>query len=300
MLNKLDALKYFCTAAETLNFREAANQLAISPPVITRVINTLESELDEQLFKRTTRNVSLTDFGEEFLLHAKQLLADSERVFNLGKKQQDEMAGTVRITLPKLRDHEQILFELLKALEPYPDLVIDWRVDAVRLDNVKHRINIGIRASREPDPNFIVRPLVEMYDIFVASPAFIARWGMPKDLDDLRKNFPISGLINVATGQPWEIHINESTVLVPQKLGFITNDIYSELQAVLAGRGIAHIGNTICKPYLESGELIQLFPEQQFEKWQLFLYRPYQTITSPRVLKVFDLLTEIMQRRYSQ
>ncbi|WGE31680.1 LysR family transcriptional regulator [Actinobacillus genomosp. 2] len=299
MLNKLDALKYFCTAAQTLNFREAANQLAVSPPVITRVINELEIELGEQLFKRTTRNIVLTNFGEEFLLHAKHLLDDSEKLFNLGKKQQDEMAGIVRITLPKLRDQDEILFELLKALEPYPDLVIDWRVDTARLDNVKHRIDIGIRASREPDPNFIVRPLSEIHDIFVASPDFIARWGVPKSLDDLRKNFPMSSLINTTTGHPWDIYINEDTVLVPQKLGFITTDLYSELQAVLAGRTIAHIGNMVCKPYLESGQLIQLFPEAQFEKWQLYVYRPYQAVTSLRVLKVFDVLTEIMQKRYA-
>lgn len=92
----------YCCA--NFEFPRGSNQLAISPPVITRVINALESELGEQLFKRTTRNITLTDFSEEFLLHAKQLLAESERVFSLGKKQQDEMAGTVRITLPKLRD----------------------------------------------------------------------------------------------------------------------------------------------------------------------------------------------------
>ncbi|SUT88245.1 LysR-type transcriptional regulator [Actinobacillus ureae] len=139
---------------------------------------------------------------------------------------------------------------------------------------------------------------METYDIFVASPDFIAHWGMPKDLDDLRKNFPFSSLINATTGQPWDIFIDEDTILVPQKLGFITTDIYSELKAVLAGRTVAHISSKICKPYIENGQLVQLFLEQQFEKWQLYLYRPYQPITSPRVLKVFDLLTEIMQKRY--
>lgn len=299
MLNKLDALKYFCTAAQTLNFREAANQLAVSPPVISRAVNELESELGEQLFKRTTRNITLTNFGEEFLLQAEQLLRDSEKLFGLGKKKQDEMAGVVRITLPKLRDQEEILFELLQALEPYPELVIDWRVDAARLDNVKHRIDIGIRAGHDPDPNFIIRPLTKMHEIFVASPAFIQRWGMPKNLDDMQRNFPISSLLNANTGRPWEISLNKHQVLVPQKIGFITTDLYCELQAALAGKTITHIGNTVCKPYLESGQLIQLFPEQQSELWQLYLYRPYQAVTSPRVLKVFDLLTEIMQRRYS-
>ncbi|VEI48064.1 LysR-type transcriptional regulator [Actinobacillus equuli] len=82
---------------------------------------------------------------------------------------------------------------------------------------------------------------------------------MPKDLDDLRKNFPFSSLINATTGQPWEIYIDENTVLVPQKLGFITTDLYSELQAALAGRTIAHIGNTICKPYIETDNWYKFF-----------------------------------------
>ena len=75
MLNKLDALKYFCTAAETLNFRAAAEQLAVTPPVISRTVAELEDELGEQLFRRSTRTIKLTNFGEQFYLHAKQLLA---------------------------------------------------------------------------------------------------------------------------------------------------------------------------------------------------------------------------------
>jgi len=56
-MDKLNALKYFCTAADTLQFRETAQRLSVSPQVVTRVIAELEDYLGEALFVRSTRNV---------------------------------------------------------------------------------------------------------------------------------------------------------------------------------------------------------------------------------------------------
>lgn len=89
------------------------------------MIAELEQELGEQLFKRNTRQIRLTNFGEQFLIKAKQLLADTDNLFKLGKQQTDEMAGVVRITFPRWRENDKILDELLTALVPYPQLVID-------------------------------------------------------------------------------------------------------------------------------------------------------------------------------
>ncbi len=61
------------------------------------------------------------------------------------------MKGTVRITLLRFPNHEQILYELLTALRPYPELFIDWRLDMMKLDTIEHRIDIGIRVGREPN-----------------------------------------------------------------------------------------------------------------------------------------------------
>ena len=69
-MDELNALKYFCTAADTLQFRETAQRLSVSPQVVTRVIAELEDYLGEVLFVRSTRNVQLTDFGVRFLPEA--------------------------------------------------------------------------------------------------------------------------------------------------------------------------------------------------------------------------------------
>ncbi|AAU38737.1 LysR family transcriptional regulator [[Mannheimia] succiniciproducens] len=298
MLNKFDALRYFCVAAETLNFRETANRLSVSPSVITRVVNELEAELGEQLFKRHTRSIKLTSFGEQFLLRAQHLLAESETLFKMGKNQADDLAGIVRITVPSWRNNDEIIRQLLITLESYPEIIIDWREDMGKLDMVEDRIDMGLRIGLEPDQDFVVRKITEIGDVLVASPALVKKLGQPTDLTDFERRYPMAIPINSNTGKPWTLFLNEDITLNPKNPAFYSVDNYSALQAVLLGKCAGLINDFMVKPYLEFGELIQLFPEIQIDKWQLFLYRPYQTVTPARVLKVFDLLTEILRKTY--
>ena len=85
MKNRFESLKIFCSLAETLQFKEPGTRLAVSPPVITRIIADLEDYLGEPLFQRNTRQARLTDFGEQFLPEAQALLAQSERLIYIQK-----------------------------------------------------------------------------------------------------------------------------------------------------------------------------------------------------------------------
>ena len=298
-MNRFSALKFFITAAETLNFREAAVKLAISPSVVTRTIAELESQLGEPLFKRNTRSIVLTSFGELFLPKAKRLLEDSDALFQTARDD-DEMRGIVRITLFRLPNHERILYELLTALRPYPELLIDWRLDMMRLDTVEHRIDIGIRVGREPNPNFIIKSIAQVQHIFVASPDLLERLGAPKDFEDLRQRYPFSGLINPETGKVWEFMLDGVNTFVPRHLEFFSTDPDSQIQAALAGRAVVQASDLACKEHLASGRLVKVLPEIQQEKWQLYLYRPYQTITPKRVMKVFEVLEGVLRKHLGQ
>ena len=298
-MNRFSALKFFITAAETLNFREAAVKLAISPSVVTRTIAELENQLGEPLFKRNTRSIVLTSFGELFLPKAKRLLEDSDALFQTARDD-DEMRGIVRITLFRLPNHERILYELLTALRPYPELLIDWRLDMMRLDTVEHRIDIGIRVGREPNPNFIIKSIAQVQHIFVASPDLLERLGAPKDFDDLRQRYPFSGLMNPETGKVWEFMLDGVNTFVPRHLEFFSTDPDSQIQAALAGRAVVQASDLACKEHLASGRLVKVLPQIQQEKWQLYLYRPYQTITPKRVMKVFEVLEGVLRKHLGQ
>ena len=197
-MDKLNALKYFCTAADTLQFRETAQRLSVSPQVVTRVIAELENYLGEALFVRSTRNVQLTDFGVRFLPEAQQLLADSERLFTAARTRTptDEMRGTVRITLPFLPENDAIIAALFARCAEYPDLQPDWRVNAARLNNVENQIDIGLRIGSEPEPWMVVRHLGYIRELLVAAPSLVEKLGSPADLDDLLARYPTGSQIN--------------------------------------------------------------------------------------------------------
>lgn len=296
-MNKLEALKFFVTAAETLNFRETAVKLAISPSVVTRTISELENQLGEPLFKRNTRSILLTSFGELFLPRAKRLLEDSETLFKTPKDNND-MKGIVRITLFRFPGHEQVLYKLLTALNPYPELFIDWRLDMLKLDTVQHRIDIGIRIEREPNPNFIIKPIAMVKHALLASPDLVEKLGAPIDFEDLRQRYPFSGLLNPETGKVFEFMLDGVNTFIPRHLEFFTTDSQAEIQAALAGKVVIQSSNLACKEYLMNGRLVEVLPELKLETWQLYLYRPYQTLKPKRIKKTFDILEDILLEHF--
>lgn len=299
MLNKLEALKVFCVAAETLQFKEAANRLAISPPVVTRIIAELEDHLGEPLFQRNTRQIKLTEFGQQFLPQAKQLVEETERLFAPTRRRHNQdMAGLVRITLPELPDQENILQELLQAISPYPELIIDWQQSEIRVNAIEAQIDLGIRIGNFTDGRMITRKVGEVTEKIVAAPTLLANNGYPKDIADLQKNFPLSAIFDGNTGRVWSWYLNDHWQFTPNRPQFIGSHGNITLQAALAGRVVAHQLDWLVDPYLSSGELVELFAEIPKYRWPVYVYRPQRTITPTRVKVVFDLLVEIVGKRF--
>lgn len=298
MFNRLEALRYFVTAAELLHFRETAVRMSVSPQVVTRVIAELETALGDSLFKRNSRSIRLTEFGQQVLPRAQQLLADSEALFSGGKALQSGMSGLVRVALPRLPDYPGILGDLFGRLADYPEIVLDWRVDSVRMNITEDQIDLGVRVGPAHDGNLIVRDIATMRDCIIASPVLVRRLGKPASLDDLQQRYPLASLFNVQTGRPWGWHFNERQGFVPRNPQFLATDSYSALQAVLSGRACACLLDGYCMPEIRAGKVVELLPDIERNHWTMYVYRPYRSLTPARVLLVFDMLTDILRARF--
>ena len=102
----LRQLRYFVAVAETLNFRQAAENLHLAQPALSSAIRQLETELGVQLFERTTRRVALTPTGEIFLERARRTLETAEEAFSIGRDAVAGIAGQVRLgASPIARTH---------------------------------------------------------------------------------------------------------------------------------------------------------------------------------------------------
>lgn len=92
-------LRYFVAVAETLNFTQAAERLHIAQPALSAAIRQLETELEVQLFERTSRRVALTSSGELLLERARKTLASAEETFAIGRDAGRGLVGRIRIAV---------------------------------------------------------------------------------------------------------------------------------------------------------------------------------------------------------
>lgn len=274
MLDKVEAVRYFCIAAETLHFREAANRLAISPQVVTRMIAELEQQLGEPLFKRNTRNISLTDFGKAFLADAQVWLKATETLFQTDFK--ESLRGMVRITLPR------------------------WRPDTALYNSVTKQIDIGIRISMQMEPHFIAREICTIKERIVVSPKLLAKLGRPQDLNDLQTRFPLCVEINPQTGKAWHWFNTPTQSFIVKDPYFMSSESYSNLAVVLQGLAVGMLPEYHYASHTKAGRLTILFPELAIPDWKMFIYRSQQENTPIRVLHVFNLLSEILQKHYGK
>lgn len=301
MLDKLDALKIFCTAAQTLKFREAATQLGLAPQQVTRGIAELESQLGEMLFLRNTRQIRLTPFGQQFWPKAEQLLAESEALFTDSKpRNSQQMAGKVRITLPPLFENRDIICQLLHRLADHPEIALEWHNTGRHLNIIDEQIDIGIRIGSVPDNRYIVKIIRPVGLNIVAAPALLQRLGEPADLKDLQQNYPLSALSNSNSGRIWPWQFANGSSFFPTHPAFVAYDIDSELAAALAGRTVSQLADITVRPYLQRGELVSLLPTLNYQPWQLYIFRPHLPHLPARVRLVFDLLTQILREQFSE
>lgn len=295
-MNRLDALKIFVSLAETLHFKETATRLAVSPQVVTRIINELEQELGETLFQRSTRQVKLSDFGQAFLPQAIDVLEQTEQLFTTHKNANHDtkMKGTVRIAVPKMALMSEVLDEFCKRLTDFPDLRIDWRSDLELVDVVDTQIDVGIRFGKPEDNRLIVKKVGSAEDGIFATPDCLNRFGTPKNWQDLQKNYPLATLLNPHTGKAWAWYLSGDCQFAPSKTRFMSSDLNDQLISVLNGQGIGCLPRLMCRDYVASGELVELFPNLPRQKWDAYVYRPMRSVTHPRVKWAFDVLVEIL------
>lgn len=292
-MDRLNALRIFCSVADTLQFRETATRLAISPQVISRIVGELEEELGESLFQRSTRQVQLTDFGRELLPQARLAVQQADEIFSKNAKASlQEMSGTVRVSVPDTPVVDEIAVNLMQKLAAYPDLQIDWRSSMKKLNVVDERIDIGLRFGLAPSDNsLIVKRVADVREVIAAAPALLEKYGTPKTFQDLSA-LPLAVQVDINSGRTFAWLMKNENRFLPSQPRFTTDSMRTVLHIALAAQAAVCLHKNLCRDYLQSGELVEILPETDRTLWGAFLYRPNRNITPPRIKKVFELLGE--------
>ena len=294
-MDRLLAMQVFERVAHEGGFAAAARALDMSPPVVTRLVAELEAQLGTRLFQRTTRRVSLTEAGEAYLTRVSQILQDVAEADAIASAHTSELAGRLRVhTQPVLASY--VIAPMLSGFQQqYPGIVIDIDVETHRDPPIEdYDITLlGVDAGFNAD--IVARKIIESQVILLASPAYVARKGMPSKPEDLSSH---DCLRLRKPGEPlgpwrmWRDEAPDKVVEVPVAPVLVANHTDTLLRAALDAAGITSISFDIAAPYLSRGEMVRVLSPWVVGQLAMYAALPSRKFVPQRSRVFLDYLVE--------
>ncbi|MDR3490424.1 MAG: LysR substrate-binding domain-containing protein [Gammaproteobacteria bacterium] len=195
-------IKSFIDVVDTNSFSKAADKRYSSAATISRRITWLEDQVGVQLLARTTRSLKLTEEGKFFYEKCKIIL-DNLNVISQGLRQEQALAGTIKITMPISFEKNSFLLDVFQAfLEIYPQVKLDLNFSNDRCDLLANDFDIAFRAAKDKVAGYHSEELMKLNLGIYASPAYLLKNGIPKTLKNLEHH---NCLVNQHLGHvEWE------------------------------------------------------------------------------------------------
>lgn len=288
MNDRLQELVVFVRVGESGSFTRAARDLGLSQPSISRVVSELEGRLGVKLLLRTTRRLTLTAAGAQFLERARDILAELDHAEDAARGV-DSLRGTIRIALPVVFGAREVIPRLSGFLAQHPLLRVELRVSDLYQDLVADGVDIAIRAGELSDSPFGARRLTTLQRFVVAAPSYLAARGSPKKPADLASHDCIVGL-NGLGRESWMFK-RGNTVTSVDVTGRVFADPGLGVHAsMVAGLGIAQATSAMCGAELRSGALIALLSSYALEPVEVHAVFPGGPRLSAKVRAFADYL----------
>ncbi len=265
-MNRLSPLQLFLAAAEAGSFSAAARRLDLGPVQASATVARLERELGVRLFERSTRRLRLTEAGERWLPHARQLVAaweDGQAALSEGADR--PLSGHLRVSLPSDigRQHLWRWIEEFAATESPVDLRLELRLSDRLADLVQEPVDHSVRYGEPPDSSLIALPLApDNRRVLCASPAYVARRGRPQTPAELRDHECLRFVLGESLHGRWRFESAQGDASAVEVTGKrVADDGGLVREWALAGLGIAYKSRLDVATDLAAGRLVALLPD---------------------------------------
>ena len=291
-MDRWTEIELFVQVAETGSMSRAAEALDLSNAAASRHLSALEARLGARLVERNTRRLYLTDTGQEFFSRAKGILAELKDAESAVNATSVKPTGVLRISASLSFSLHHVAPLLREYTQRYPDVTVHIESANRYLDIIDNNIDVAIRTREiEPDSNITIRRLAETRRILTASPRYLAQYGTPEKLDDLRHH---KMLIYTHSNNPNDLRFTRdgqtSTITVKGLLD--ANDGQILRVAALDGLGILVQPTYIVYEDIVAGRLVPLLDEWDLPRLTVNLAYPSRKHLSAKVRTFIDFVAE--------
>lgn len=287
----LNDVAIFVQVVRCGSFAEAARRLGVPPNTLSRRVQQLEAQLGTRLMQRSTRHLTLTSAGQVFLERCSGAV---EGLMDAGEELlavNQEPSGLVRVAAPADFFDFFAMEWLTEFLAAHPKVRVDFVLSDGRADLIADRIDVAFRGGILEDSGLFARKVLDAgSDGLVASPAYVARQGVPDTLQDL------AGHDCLAFSHPsgkatWRVTGPDGAPAEVQVAGrFSGNTAQALRKAALAGLGIALLPSTLTQRDLRAGLLVPVLPQYHRQGHGVHMVYPSRRYLPLAVSAFMDLV----------
>ena len=258
------------------SFRQAARALNLSPPALTSAINHLEEKLGVRLLNRSTRSLSLTAVGEEFLNNMTPVFNDYRRVVDSLNYHRLTPEGVVKVNLPRIVLDLFFQRYFIAFKTAYPDVTLELFTTDRKVNIIESGFDAGIRYSRDVPKDMIAIPFGEKLSLIpVASPDYLRQAGAPDTPQSLINFRCINRCFPSGEKYRWEfISPDGEPGEVAVKGDLVVDSDTAMIQAAESGLGIAFVYQSLVSAQLNAGSLSRLLPSYRYPADHFCVYYP--------------------------
>ncbi len=255
-------LASFYEVVQRGSFSAAADALGVSKGMLSRHVSALESALNAQLLQRTTRRLSLTEAGRVLHLQAGEIFALAREAEEGIRALTEEDSGRLRFTCPVSTGDRMVSELLARFAELCPGVQVELNFTNAMIDMSQGENDIALRAMELIPDNLVALPLGRLKDVVVASPALLAREGIPAT------PYELGGRSCLLQGhnpdwEQWHFRQGEEEAHILVQGRVRANHYSTLLQLARAGMGFAKCPLMLLEASLARGELVAVLTEWQ-------------------------------------
>ncbi|NDV91832.1 LysR family transcriptional regulator [Alteromonas sp. 345S023] len=286
-------LEVVLKVAEFKSIKKAADSLDMITATASAAVIRVEKAFGVALFQRTTRQLKLSSAGEKHIPQIEQAVLLLSQIKQSSKNDLGLVEGEIRLAVPSDLGRNFVLGWLDDFIDMYPKVTLKLHISDSNIDFYREPVDVALRYGAPADSRLYGFKICDVPRVACASPNYIARYGTPKQPNELLSHNALLYELHDIVHNVWEFQSStEDNIKVKVKGDRATNDAELVRRWCVAGKGIAVKSALDMSRDLLANRLVQLLPEYPPKTGELWLICPSRQLITPAIRKLREHLIE--------
>jgi DNA-binding transcriptional LysR family regulator len=253
-MNRLESMSVLLAVVDAGSLSAAGRKLGMPLATVSRKLSELEKQLKTQLLMRSTRKLTLTEPGRDYVAACRRILDDVQEAERAATGEYSAPRGELVITAPIVFGRLHVLPVITEFLEAYSEVDVRLALWDRVVNLLEDRVDLALRIGTLPDSGLIATTLGSVRRVVCASPAYLQNRGVPRHPRDLSTHECVSFEF-FATTNAWHFNIDRAEAAVPIHPRLIVSTAEAALDAAIAGVGVTRVLSYQVESALRDGRL---------------------------------------------